>query len=61
MDNKAYKITQLGEYSYSLVSKGKSIILKLPLPSNEQGLIGKITILLATLLLPLTNGITVFY
>jgi len=23
MDNKAYKITQLGEYSYSLVSKGK--------------------------------------
>jgi hypothetical protein len=43
------------------VADGNDQILKLPLPSNEQGLSSNITVLLATLLLLLTNGITVYY
>ncbi len=49
-----------GKYWISLISYGKSKILKLLIPSNERGFNGKITILLQPLLLPLSNGITVY-
>jgi hypothetical protein len=48
-------------YRLRFVADGNDQILKLPLLSNEQGLISDITVLLATLLLPLTNGITIYY
>ncbi len=48
-------------YHLRFVADGNDQILKLPLLSNEQGLISDITVLLATLLLPLTNGITIYY
>jgi hypothetical protein len=48
-------------YRLCFVADGNDQILKLPLPSNERGLIDNITILLVTLLFPLINGSTVYY
>ncbi len=55
------QFVRYSNYRLRFIADGNDQILKLPLPSNERGLIGNITVLLATLLLPLTNGITVYY
>jgi hypothetical protein len=55
------QFVQYSNYHLRFVADGNDQILKLPLPSNEKGLSGNITVLLATLLLLLTNSITVYY
>jgi hypothetical protein len=52
---------QYSNYHIRFVADGNGQILKLPLLSNERGLISNITILLATLPLPFTDGITIYY
>ncbi len=51
----------IGNYRISFISYFKSKILKLPMPSNERGFNGKITVPWQPLLLPLINGSTVYY
>jgi hypothetical protein len=48
-------------YHLRFIGEGNEQILKLLKTVNEQGLISKITVLLATLLLPFTDGISVYY
>jgi hypothetical protein len=48
-------------YHLRFVADGNYQILKLPLPSNERGLFGNITVILATLLLPRYDNITLYY
>ncbi len=55
------QFVRYSNYRLRFVADGNDQILKLLLPPNERGLIGNITILLATLLLLLANGITVYY
>ncbi len=55
------QFVRYSNYHLRFVADGNDQILKLLLPPNEQGLIGNITVLLATLLLLLANGITVYY
>jgi hypothetical protein len=52
---------QYSNYRLRFVADGNDQILKLPLLSNERGLIGNITMNLATLLLPRYDGITINY
>ncbi len=54
------KFVMYGNYQLRFVGDCNDQILKLPISSNERGLIGNITILLAPLLLPFTDGITVY-
>jgi hypothetical protein len=51
----------IGNYHLRFIADGYDKILKLPISSNERGLICNITMILATLLLPFTNGITIDY
>ncbi len=55
------QFVQCSNYHLRFVAGGNDQILKLPLPSNEQGLFGNITVILATLLLLRYDGITVYY
>jgi hypothetical protein len=55
------EFVQYSNYCLRFVADGNDQILKLPLPSNERGLIGNITIPLVTLLLKLINGSTIYY
>ncbi len=48
-------------YRLSFVWYSNSKILKLPIPSNERGFNGKITVLFQPLPLPLKDSITVYY
>jgi hypothetical protein len=54
------KFVPYGNYRLRFVGNGNDPILKLPISSNERGLIGNITVLLAPLLLPFTDSITVY-
>jgi len=54
------KFVLYGNYRLRFVGGSNDQILKLLISSNEIGLIGNITVLLATLLLPFTGGITVY-
>jgi hypothetical protein len=47
-------------YRLRFVADSNDQILKLPLPSNERGLIGNITVIMATLLLPWYDSITIY-
>jgi hypothetical protein len=49
-----------GNYGLRFVGDGNDQILKLLISSNERGLIGNITVLLAPLLLLFTDGFTVY-
>ena len=49
------------DYCLRFVADSNDQILKLPLPWNERSLIGKNYHALATLLLPLINGSTIYY
>ncbi len=55
------QFVQYSNYHLRFVADCNDHILKLPLPSNEQGLIGNITAPLVTLVLPLINGSTIYY
>ena len=54
------KFVLYGNYRLRFVGDGNDQILKLLTMVNERGLISNITVLLATLLLPFTDGITVY-
>ncbi len=55
------QFVRCSNYRLRFVADGNDQILKLLLLSNEQGLFGNITLILATLLLPWYDGITVYY
>jgi hypothetical protein len=54
------QFVQYSNYRLRFVGDGNDQILKMPKKVNERGLIGNITVLLATLLLPFTDGITIY-
>jgi hypothetical protein len=54
------QFVRYGNYRLRFVGDGKDQILKLQTTLNERGLIGNITVLLAPLLLPFTDGITLY-
>jgi hypothetical protein len=54
------QFVRYSNYRLRFVGDGNEQILKLLKMVNERGLISNITVLLATLLLPFTDGITVY-
>ncbi len=54
------QFVRYSNYRLRFIGDGNDQILKLLKTVNERGLIGNITVLLATLLLPFTDGITVY-